>query len=303
MPIDNRENVVFLHTFGCADEKSEKIRLAHFSALFQHQFVRADVKNPKPAKSYKQEKEACLDLLIQLEDDQGQILLVNMEMQDTQRERYLSLRSQGYVAQIVVDQLNEGDSIEFHPTVQITLANRILKKQDDDDYLYAFCYCNEVNKIRMPDERCRILWIEMDKLERLESKPLTEWRMDEKIHYMLRFNQCAEKQNIIHELVEKEEIIKMMEEKKMDFLSDTCLAIARIRAKFDEVEYEMDLAESRLQGKLEGRIEGKKMLMKHWLSQHFELSEKEAYWIDHLSEEALLDLCQNFDKAHVSDNL
>lgn len=60
----------------------------------------------------------------------------------------------------------------------------------------------------------------------------------------------------------------------------------------------MDLAESRLQGKLEGRIEGKKMLMKHWLSQHFELSE-----IDHLSEEALLDLCQNFDKAHVSDNL
>ena len=185
MPIDYRENVVFLHTFGCADEKSEKIRLAYFSALFQHQFVRADVKNPKPAKSYKQEKEACLDLLIQLEDDQGQILLVNMEMQDTQRERYLSLRSQGYVAQIVVDQLNEGDSIEFYPTVQITLANRILKKQDDDDYLYAFCYCNEVNKIRMPDERCRILWIEMDKLERLESKPLTEWRMDEKIHYML----------------------------------------------------------------------------------------------------------------------
>ena len=65
MPIDYRENVVFLHTFGCADEKSEKIRLAYFSALFQHQFVRADVKNPKPAKSYKQEKEACLDLLIQ----------------------------------------------------------------------------------------------------------------------------------------------------------------------------------------------------------------------------------------------
>ena len=88
----------------------------------------------------------------------------------------------------------------------------------------------------MAEEQCRILWVEMDKLEKLENKPIEEWRISEKIHYMIRFSHAQKKQRIIQELIEKGEIIAMMEEKKRDYLRDTSLAIARMRAKFDELD-------------------------------------------------------------------
>lgn len=127
--------------------------------------------------------------------------------------------------------------------------------------------------------------------------------MDEKIHYMLRFNQCAEKQNIIHELVEKEEIIKMMEEKKVDFLRDTSLAIARLRAKFDELDYELEMAESRLEGKREGKLEGQRTLIKLVLGKRMELSTENEKQIDSLDEQALLELTQVIDTIYTSQDL
>ena len=65
----------------------------------------------------------------------------------------------------------------------------------------------------MLKEQGRILWVEMDKLENLEKKPIEEWRISEKIHYVIRFSQAEKKQKIIQKLIEKEEIVAMMEEK------------------------------------------------------------------------------------------
>ena len=67
--------------------------------------------------------------------------------------------------------------------------------------------------------------MEMDKLENLEKKPIEEWRISEKIDYVIRFSQAEKKQKIIQKLIEKEEIVAMMEEKKRDYLRDTSLAI------------------------------------------------------------------------------
>ena len=175
--------------------------------------------------------------------------------------------------------------------------------QEWDGYLHHYRYFNEEKGKRLPDERCQILWIEMDKLEELESKPVEEWKMEEKIHYMLRFSHIAEKQNIIHELVEKEEIIKMMEEKKVDFLRDTSLAIARLRAKFDELDYELEMAESRLDGKREGKLEGQRTLIKLVLGKRMELSTENEKQIDSLDEQALLELTQVIDTIYTSQDL
>ena len=138
----------------------------------------------------------------------------------------------------------------------------------------------------------------MDKLEALEKKPVEEWRLSEKIHYTVRFSHAAEKQKIIQELSKKEEIIQMMEEKKMDFLRDTNLALARMRAKFDErdeqVVYEKGIAK--------GKEEGQKMLVKLVLRQRMALNEWEEKQIDELNGETLLDLIQSLDAIHTSED-
>ena len=90
----------------------------------------------------------------------------------------------------------------------------------------------------------------------------------------------------------------MMEEKKMDFLRDTNLALARMRAKFDErdeqVVYEKGIAK--------GKEEGQKMLVKLVLRQRMALNEWEEKQIDELNGETLLDLIQSLDAIHTSED-
>ena len=123
---------------------------------------------------------------------------------------------------------------------------------------------------------------------------------------MVRFSHAAEKQKIIQELSEKEEIIQMMEEKKMDFLRDTNLALARMRAKFDERDeqmvYEKGIAKGKTIGKEEGKLEGQKMLVKLILRQRMTLNEWEEKQIDELDEEKLLDLIQSLDAIHTPED-
>ena len=123
---------------------------------------------------------------------------------------------------------------------------------------------------------------------------------------MIRFSHVAEKQKIIQELSEKEEIIQMMEEKKMDFLRDTNLALARMRAKFDErdeqVVYEKGIAKGKEEGLLEGKLEGQKMLVKLVLRQRMVLNEWEEKQIDELDGETLLDLIQSLDAIQSSED-
>ena len=101
-------------------------------------------------------------------------------------------------------------------------------------------------------------------------------------------------------------IIQMMEEKKMDFLRDTNLALARMRAKFDERDeqmvYEKGIAKGKTIGKEEGKLEGQKMLVKLILRQRMTLNEWEEKQIDELDEEKLLDLIQSLDAIHTSED-
>ena len=296
--IDFRENDVFRHTFGSEDEISRKIRIAYFSDLFLCRLVRTSMMNTEPVKNHRGEKGIRFDLLIKAEDERGTLLVINLEMQNYQMSDSLAMRSQGYLSRIVADQLCVGDLYEFNPVVQVMLTNHVPQLQKNDGYLHDYRYTKEEKAIPLPDGRCRILWVEMDKLEALEKKPVEEWRLSEKIHYMVRFSHAAEKQKIIQELSEKEEIIQMMEEKKMDFLRDTNLALARMRARFDErdeqVVYEKGIAQ--------GRIEGQKMLVKLVLKQRIELTEQEEKQIEELDGETLFDLIQSLDAIHTPED-
>ncbi len=300
--IDFRENDVFRHTFGSEDELSRRIRIAYLSDLFLCRFVRTSMMNTEPVKNHQGEKGIRFDLLIKAEDDQGNSLVINLEMQNYQMSDSLAMRSQGYLSRIVADQLCVGDPYEFNPVIQVMLTNHVPQIQKNDGYLHDYRYTKEEKAVPLPDERCRILWVEMDKLEALEKKPVEEWRLSEKIHYTVRFSHAAEKQKIIQELSEKEEIIQMMEEKKMDFLRDTNLALARMRAKFDERDEQVVYEKGIAKGKEEGKLEGQKMLVKLVLRQRMTLNEWEEKQIDELDEEKLLDLIQSLDAIHTPED-
>ncbi|WP_373118508.1 hypothetical protein [Holdemania massiliensis] len=140
---------------------------------------------------------------------------------------------------------------------------------------------------------------EMEKLENLEKKPIEEWRISEKIHYVIRFSQAEKKQKIIQKLIEKEEIVAMMEEKKRDYLRDTSLAIARMRAKFDELD-EQRVYEK---GIVKGQLEGQRTLIQLVLGQRMKLSEADAKQIDSLEAEALEDFILQLDKIQTPGDL
>lgn len=302
--LDYRENDVFRYTFGSEDERSWRIRIAYLSDLLQCRLIRADIKNTEPIKDHSNEKGIRFDLLIETEEDEGGIQRVNLEIQNYQMSDSLSLRSQGYLARIVADQLSMGDQYDFDPVVQVMITNHIPQiKESCRDYLHPHRFFHEIKGERMAEEQCRILWVEMDKLEKLEKKPIEEWRISEKIHYVIRFSQAEKKQKIIQKLIEKEEIVAMMEEKKRDYLRDTSLAIARMRAKFDELDEQRVYEKGIVKGKLERKLEGQRALIQLVLGQRMKLSEADAKQIDSLESEALEDFILQLDKIQTPGDL
>ena len=91
----------------------------------------------------------------------------------------------------------------------------------------------------------------------------------------------------------------MMEEKKRDYLRDTSLAIARMRAKFDELD-EQRVYEK---GIVKGKLEGQRALIQFVLGQRMKLSETDAKLIDSLESEALEDFVLQLDKIQTSEDL
>ena len=281
--LDYRENDVFRYTFGSEDERSRRIRIAYLSDLLQCRLIRADIKNTEPIKDHSNEKGIRFNLLIETEEDEGGIQRVNLEIQNYQMSDSLSLRSQGYLARIVADRLSMGDQYDFDPVVQVMITNHIPQiKESCRDYLHPHRFFHEINGERMAEEQCRI---------------------SEKIHYMIRFSHAQKKQRIIQELIEKEEIIAMMEEKKRDYLRDTSLAIARMRAKFDELDEQRVYEKGIVKGKEEGKLEGQRTLIQFVLGQRMKLSEADAKLIDSLESEALEDFVLHLDKIQTPEDL
>lgn len=144
------------------------------------------------------------------------------------------------------------------------IVNRLPNMKKHSHFTHQSRYFVIEDHIMMPDERCRILWVKMDYLSELAKKPIEEWRMAEKILYMTRYSLDAEKQEIIRELKEKEEVIQMMEEKKMEFLRNTSLSIALMRTRFDEIDEQKIYEKGQRLGKKIGEMHWQATRRTHW---------------------------------------
>ena len=279
--LDYRDNDVFRHVMNAENPVSRKILTMYLSDLLHRRIVWIGSEATEPVKANFREKGVRYDVMVRIRDDQGKPMLVNLEMQNYQMAESLSLRSQGYASRMVSDQIEVGGSFDFIPVLQIMITKRMPEMKASREYLHYHRYTNEKTSKRMPKERCRTLWIEMEKTQALERIPTEQWRISDKITYMLRYSRDPKKQKIIHELIEKEEVIRMMEEKRMDFLKDTSYAIAKMRMKYDE----MDEKTVYKKGIEKGIRKGKILLLKDVLNQKFALTETDEACLSNLTEE------------------
>ena len=317
--LDYRNNDLFRCTFGSEDELSPKILTAFLSDLLDFQITWLRFRNTEPVKTSEKEKGIRFDLLVEIYDDQGRMMLVNLEMQNYRMKDSLSLRSQVYLSRIVSDEVVAGEDYEFCPVIQIMIVNRLPNMKKHSHFTHQSRYFVIEDHIMMPDERCRILWVEMDYLSELAKKPIEEWRMAEKILYMTRYSLDAEKQEIIRELKEKEEVIQMMEEKKMEFLRNTSLSIALMRTRFDEID-EQKIYEKgqrlgkkigecigerigRQQGERVGELNGQRMMLRQMLSFQISIGEKETDLLQQLNGDELLILSERYEMIKTSEDL
>lgn len=320
--LDYRNNDLFRATFGSEDQLSNKILIAFLSDLLGIRIVRLQIRESEPMKANEGEKGIRFDLLVEIFDDQGREMVVNLEMQNYRMKGSLSLRSQAYLSRMVSSQIVAGENYEFCPVIQIMIVNRLPNMKKHSHFTHQSRYCVMEDHILMPDERCRILWVEMDYLNEMGKKPIEEWRMAEKILYMTRYSLDPEKQEVIQELKEKEEVIQMMEEKRMEFLRSTSMDIALMRTRFDEIDeqkiYERGLRLGkkigecigerigRRQGELIGERKGEvrqRMMLQQMLSIRIPMGEEEVELLQQLNGDELLLLSERYEMIKTSEDL
>ena len=301
--LDYRDNDVFRHVMNAENPVSRKILTMYLSDLLHRRIVWIGSEATEPVKANFREKGVRYDVMVRIRDDQGKPMLVNLEMQNYRMAESLSLRSQGYASRMVSDQIEVGGSFDFIPVLQIMITKRMPEMKASREYLHYHRYTNEKTSKRMPKERCRTLWIEMEKTQALERVPTEQWRISDKITYMLRYSRDPKKQKIIHELIEKEEVIRMMEEKRMDFLKDTSYAIAKMRMKYDEMDEKTVYKKGIEKGLVQGFVKGKVSLLKDILRQKWELTENDEKVLDDLNEEEVNEIVQVLNRMNTPKDL
>ena len=308
--LDYRNNDLFRATFGSEDQLSNKILIAFLSDLICIRIVRLQIRESEPVKANEGEKGIRFDLLVEIFDDQGREMVVNLEMQNYRMKGSLSLRSQAYLSRMVSSQIVAGENYEFCPVIQIMIVNRLPNMKKHSHFTHQSRYCVMEDHILMPDERCRILWVEMDYLNEMGKKPIEEWRMAEKILYMTRYSLDPEKQEVIQELKEKEEVIQMMEEKRMEFLRNTSMDIALIRTRFDEIDEQKIYEKGQRLGKKIGECIGERKgearqrrMLQQMLSIWIPMGEEESELLQQLNGDELLLLSERHEMIKTSKDL
>ena len=308
--LDYRDNDVFRHVMNAENPVSRKILTMYLSDLLHRRIVWIGSEATEPVKANFREKGVRYDVMVRIRDDQGETMLVNLEMQNYRMKGSLSLRSQAYLSRMVSSQIVAGENYEFCPVIQIMIVNRLPNMKKHSHFTHQSRYCVMEDHILMPDERCRILWVEMDYLNEMGKKPIEEWRMAEKILYMTRYSLDPEKQEVIQELKEKEEVIQMMEEKRMEFLRSTSMDIALMRTRFDEIDEQKIYEKGQRLGKKIGECIGERKgearqrrMLQQMLSIWIPMGEEEAELLQQLNGDELLLLSERYKMIKTSKDL
>ena len=204
----------FKYVFG-EDLKEANDALKSLLTVFLERKVnKVVVKNSELVKDFSKMKNPRLDLLVEFDDR----TMVDLEMQLRQTQDYLPIRFSYYLARLHGSQELEGKYYgELKETIVLVFFN--VNLIENDRMCNTFTLKNEdgLPFVKEAEDRMKIRTVEMAKLD--VTKPLEDMNEQEKmIYYFLNCHKGMDDSKI-KMMVEKDEVIQMLE-KRVETISD-----------------------------------------------------------------------------------
>ena len=140
----------------------------------------------------------------------------------------------------------------------------------DETFLHNFEYYDPVKQVSLKG-RCRIITLELAKLESIAEKPVVEMNNPERWAVYFEYLTDRKKRGKINELVKLEEGIAMASGVLMTMSRDELERYRIMREEKTELDYISYMADARDQGLEEGRAEGRTEIARNALIKGFSL--------------------------------
>ena len=210
---------VFKYVFGSEDNVSKTILKTFLSCLLDVEVINITHKNVENISNVEQ-KGIRMDVLVEIIDHNQNTKVINLEMQY-------------YLSRMISEQCKDHYQ-NMNKSYQIMICNKIKSLKKESHFCNTFVLKHQMNNYEMAHNKMIIIYIELGKLVKLDSTPIANWSLLEKLSYILKYSQDENRYDIIKLLKEEEEVVAMMYDKKEEYFRTVSLDIAKARAAFDK---------------------------------------------------------------------
>ena len=239
----------FKYVFGEDCKEANDALKSLLTVFLEREVNHVVVKNSEMVKDYSKMKNSRLDLLVEFDDQ----TTVDLEMQLRQTKDHLPNRFNYYLARLHGSQDMEGKSYsQLKETIVMVFFNLIIADDDDICSLYTMRKYSGIPLVKdEKEDRMKLMTIEMPKVDL--KKPLSDMNEQEKmIYYFLNCHKGMDDSKI-KMMVEKDEVIQMLE-KRVETISDDRWKkiiedFRKLHENEERIELQLELEEAQKQVK------------------------------------------------------
>ena len=239
----------FKYVFGEDCKEANDALKSLLTVFLERKVNHVVVKNSEMVKDYTKMKSPRLDLLVEFDDQ----TTVDLEMQLRQTKDNLLNRFNYYLARLHGSQDMEGKSYsQLKETIVMVFFNLIIADDDDICSLYTMRKYSGIPLVKdEKEDRMKLMTIEMSKVDL--NKPLSDMNEQEKmIYYFLNCHKGMDDSKI-KMMVEKDEVIQMLE-KRVETISDDRWKkiiedFRKLHENEERIELQLELEEAQKQVK------------------------------------------------------
>ena len=238
----------FKYVFGEDCKEANDALKSLLTVFLERKVNHVVVKNSEMVKDYSKMKNSRLDLLVEFDDQ----TTVDLEMQLRQTKDHLPNRFNYYLARLHGSQDMEGKSYsQLKETIVMIFFNLILVDDDEICSTFTMRKWSGIPFVKESEDCMKLITVEMPKVDL--KKPLSDMNEQEKmIYYFLNCHKGMDDSKI-KMMVEKDEVIQMLE-KRVETISDDRWKkiiedFRKLHENEERIELQLELEEAQKQVK------------------------------------------------------
>lgn len=238
----------FKYVFGEDCKEANDALKSLLTVFLEREVNHVVVKNSEMVKDYSKMKNSRLDLLVEFDDQ----TTVDLEMQLRQTKDHLPNRFNYYLARLHGSQDMEGKSYsQLKETIVMIFFNLILVDDDEICSTFTMRKWSGIPFVKESEDCMKLITVEMPKVDL--KKPLSDMNEQEKmIYYFLNCHKGMDDSKI-KMMVEKDEVIQMLE-KRVETISDDRWKkiiedFRKLHENEERIELQLELEEAQKQVK------------------------------------------------------